>query len=71
MKKRKKEAIKNKSSRRKFIKQIGLSYLVASSYSLISLSQFACSESVSPNSDFTPRTYGGGYIIPPYYYYGL
>ena len=52
---------KYKSSRRKFIKQIGLSCLVASGYSLISLSQFACSESVSP---------GGEFPVPPSYYYG-
>jgi len=66
MKKNKKKNKENsnskfKTSRRKFIKQIGFSYLVASSYSLISLSQFACSDSVSPGSDFTPRSYGGGY----------
>lgn len=55
-----------KTSRRVFIKQIGFSYLIASSYSLISLSQFACSDSVSPNTDFTSYSYSKHYT--PYYY---
>ena len=55
-----------RTSRRVFIKQMGISYLIASGYSLISLSQFACSESVSPNDDFTPSSYQDPY--PPYYY---
>ena len=58
-------------SRRKFIKQIGLSYIVASSYSIISLSQFACSDSVSPYTDFTPGSYGHDYPVVPNPYYGF
>ena len=40
-------------SRRKFFKKIGIGIVAASTYSVISLSHFSCSDSTSPGLDFS------------------
>jgi len=44
-------------SRRRFIKSVGIGIASASTYSVISLSHFSCSSSLSPESDFTDSGY--------------
>lgn len=64
MKKNKKIAkfteIKYNPGRRKFIKNAGIAAITVSAFSVISLSNFSCSDSVSPGLDF--NTGGYGYI---------
>lgn len=45
-------------SRRKFIKKVGIAAVTASAFSVISLSSFSCSDSVSPGFDFNIGGYG-------------
>lgn len=44
--------------RRKFIKKVGIATITMSAFSVISLSSFSCSDSVSPGSDFNIGGYG-------------
>jgi hypothetical protein len=50
-------------SRRRFIKKAGIGIVAVSSYSVLSLSHFYCSDSLSPETDFIRS---GGY----YRYFG-
>ena len=45
-------------SRRRFIKKVGIGLVAASTYSVLSLSHFACSDSTSPETDFNRGGYG-------------
>lgn len=45
-------------SRRRFIKKIGIGSVAASAYSVLSLTHFSCSDSTSPETDFSRGGYG-------------
>lgn len=49
------------TGRRRFIERmgkVGMGVLVTSSYSVVSLSSFSCSDIVSPDTDFNRAGYG-------------